>query len=103
MDKINNIEQKENKLLEAGVTRLKCFRVIAEALEAEIMGEVIDEQGNVIRKMIPHVLRQQWGAEQAARLFSDFTEHKTIEQTTAIAVTVRHESIQERRNCLDLN
>lgn len=79
MDKINNLVQKETNLSKAGVTRYKYMLVIAEALEATKMGDVIDEQGNVKREMIPDIARRQWAAEQAARLYGDMIERKEIE------------------------
>lgn len=78
LDQINNITQKERRMKEAGVTRYKYMVVIAEALEATKMGDVIDEQGNVRREMVPDVRRREWGAEMASRLCGDMIEHKEI-------------------------
>lgn len=78
LDQINNVTQKEIRMNEAGVSRYKYLLVIAEALEAEKMGDVIDEQGNVKRQMVPDVRRREWGAEMASKLFGDQIEHKEI-------------------------
>lgn len=78
IDQINNVTQKELRMKEAGVSRYKYLLVIAEALEAEKMGDVIDEQGNVKRMMVPDTRRREWGAEMASKLFGDQIEHKEI-------------------------
>lgn len=78
VDQINNISQKETQMKRAGVSRYKYLLVIAEALEAMKMGDVVDEQGNVRREMVPDVRRREWGAEMAAKLCGDMIEHKEI-------------------------
>lgn len=78
IDRINNITQKEQAMAAAGLKRYKYMLVIAEALEAVKMGDVIDEQGNVRREMVPDVRRREWGAEMAAKLCGDMIEHKEI-------------------------
>lgn len=79
IDKINNLVQKETNLARAGVTRYKYMLVIAEALEATHWVDESDEQGNIKRILVPHAMRRQWGAEQAAKLYGDMIERKEIE------------------------
>lgn len=78
IDRTNNVVQKELAMNKAGVTRYKYLLVIAEALEAVKVGDVIDSQGNVKRELIPDVRRREWGAEMAAKLKGDMIEHKEI-------------------------
>lgn len=78
-DKINSLEQKEARLEEAGVTRLKYMRRISEALDAVKTVEYRDAQGNVKYRQEPDVPRNQWGVEMAAKLCGDLIERKEIE------------------------
>lgn len=78
-DKINSLEQKEARLEEAGVTRLKYMRRISEALDAVKTVEYRDAQGNVKYRQEPDVARNQWGVEMAAKLCGDLIERKEIE------------------------
>jgi 1,2-phenylacetyl-CoA epoxidase catalytic subunit len=76
IDKINNVTQKEAALKKAGVTRHKYMRVIADALVATKFGksDKPNEHGqyDIVEK--PDTVRQQWGAEMAAKFFSDLKE-----------------------------
>lgn len=78
IDQINNVTQKEREMKKAGVTRYKYLKVIAEALEAEKMIDVVMPNGNVVREMGPDTRRREWGAEMAAKLSGDMIEHKEI-------------------------
>lgn len=77
-DRINNLAQKEMRMEEAGVTRLKYMQRIAEALEATKVVEVRDSQGNVKYETVPDVARNQWGVEMAAKLYGDMIERKEL-------------------------
>lgn len=79
IDKINNLVQKETNLAKAGVTRYKYMMRIAEALDAVKTVEYRDSQGNVKYRQEPDVARNQWGVEQAAKLYGDMIERKEIE------------------------
>lgn len=79
IDRTNNISQKERTLSKSGVTREKYMAVIAAALVAKKKVEMPDEQGNYRWVEIDDAARQQWGAEQAAKLFGDMIERKEIE------------------------
>lgn len=79
IDKINNIVQKETQMKKSGLTRYKYLLVIAEGLEAMKMGDIVEDNGNVRRGMIPDVARRQWAAEKAMLLFGDAIERKEIE------------------------
>lgn len=78
-DKINSLVQKEETMYRVGVTREKYLRVIAESLEAMKVGDIVHDNGNVTRGLIPDVARRQWAVEQSAKLFGDMVEHKKIE------------------------
>lgn len=78
-EKINNLEQKEENLAKAGVTRLKYMQRIAEALDAVKTVQTNDEQGNVKYITVPDTARNQWGVEMAAKLYGDMIERKEIE------------------------
>ena len=73
--KINNLEQKEESLERAGVTREKAYKVIADALDAHKWMDVIDKQGNVKQEWKPDIEKQRWGAEMAAKLFGDMVQY----------------------------
>lgn len=79
LDRINNLVQKEESLSKAGVTRYKYMLRIAEALDAVKVVEYRDSSGNVRYRNEPDVARNQWGVDQAAKLYGDMIERKEIE------------------------
>lgn len=96
VDKINSLVQKEDNLKRAGVTRYKYMLVIAEALEAVKVGDIVHANGNVTRGEVPDVARRQWAAEQAARLYGDMIERKEIEHDIGDKTLERFKSLSVR-------
>ena len=78
-DRINSLEQKEENLSKAGVTRYKYMLRIAEALDATKKVEYRDAQGNVKYREEPDFEKNKWGAEMAAKLHGDLIERKEVE------------------------
>ncbi len=71
IDRINDTTQKEIALQAVGLTRVKVYEKIVEALSATKTGDIVDNQGNVRRGDIPDTARRQWGVEQAIKVFQD--------------------------------
>lgn len=82
-DRINSLEQKEGRLEEAGVSRLKYMKRIAEALDAEVeISEWVKDEDDVRvlkKRMVPDWNLRKWGVEQAAKLYGDMIERKEVE------------------------
>ena len=96
-DKVNNTVQKETALAKAGVTRLKAFKVVAEALEAFEEVELRDGEGRAVKVKVPDVKRQQWGAEMAAKYFGDFVKEKQEIESGIRSLVATERDIIKRR------
>lgn len=88
-DKINNLKQKEDALNEAGVTRAKYMRHIAESLTATKWVEQPDAQGNMRMQEVPDVARRNWATEMTAKLKGDMVEHKVVENNQTSILLIR--------------
>lgn len=101
IDQVNNITQKERALKRSGVTREKYMRVVADALVATKMGKADkpNERGQYDLVEVPDIERQQWGAEMAAKFFSDLKELQPVpvQQPTSITnIRVERIDLDER-------
>ena len=85
-DKINNLQQKQDALNKAGVTRDKYMRHIADSLVATKWIDEPDVQGNIRRVQVPDVARRNWATEMTARLKGDMVEHKVVENNTQTSI-----------------
>ena len=88
-DKINNLKQKEDALNDAGVTRSKYMKHIAESLVATKWVEQPDAQGNMTMQEVPDVARRNWATEMTAKLKGDMVEHKIIENSQTSILLIR--------------
>ncbi len=97
IDKVNNTSQKELALNRVGITRDKYMRVIAEALVATRWGKSnkpnpTTGQYDIVEQADTE--RQQWGAEMAAKFFSDLKEVQPVVQPVSTKITnIRVEQI----------
>lgn len=73
IDRIASVEQKESAMAEAGVTRLKTYKVINDLLTAVKIVETLQD-GQVIKTEVPDVTANSKGAELALKAFNDLKE-----------------------------
>lgn len=75
IDRVADLTQKEKAAHKAGVTRYKYLKIIAEALEAEVVTREFDvDKKEWVETRSPDEERRRWGAEQTGKFFSDFKE-----------------------------
>lgn len=103
-DKINNLKQKEDALNEAGVTRSKYMKHIAESLTATKWVEQPDAQGNMSMQEVPDVARRNWATEMTAKLKGDMVEHKVVEnnQTSILLIRSSGDKVGVARRAIDV-
>lgn len=73
IDKIASVEQKEIAMAEAGVTRVKTYKVINNLLTATKTVEILKD-GEIIKTEVPDVQANAKGAELALKAFNDLKE-----------------------------
>ena len=88
IDRVADLTQKEKAAHKAGVTRYKYLKIIAEALEAEVVTRDFNAETKQWEEhRHPDEDRRKWGAEQAGKFFSDFKE-QNINIGVAVGVTL---------------
>lgn len=87
VDRVADLTQKEKAAHKAGVTRYKYLKIIAEALEAEVVTREFDaSKKEWVETRSPDEERRRWGAEQTGKFFSDFKEQSI---NIGVGVTVQ--------------
>jgi hypothetical protein len=95
VDRVGDLTQKEKAAHKAGVTRYKYLKIIAEALEAEVVTrEFCPEKKEWVETRSPDEERRRWGAEQSGKLFSDMKE-QNINIGVAVGITLSTEEQDE--------
>lgn len=88
VDRVADLTQKEKAAHKAGVTRYKYLKIIAEALEAEVVTrEFCPEKKEWVETRSPDEERRRWGAEQSGKFFSDMKE-QSINIGVAVGITL---------------
>ncbi len=78
IDRVNNINQKEESLYKAGVTRRRTYEVIGELLNAVKKISGTDDFGMPTMSEEPDLQRRKEGAELAMRAFGDSKEFLAV-------------------------
>lgn len=78
IDRVNNINQKEESLYRAGVTRRKVYERIGELLNATKRVVGYDSRGMEVVSEEPDLGRRKEGAELAMRAFGDSKEFLAV-------------------------
>jgi len=78
IDRVNNINQKEESLYKAGVTRRRTYEVIGELLNAVKKISGTDDFGMPTVSEEPDLQRRKEGAELAMRAFGDSKEFLAV-------------------------
>lgn len=75
IDRVGNVEQRELRLSEAGVSRKKVYVRLMELLDAVKMERVVLEDGRVEMVEVADQDRRAKGLEMALRLFGDMKDN----------------------------
>lgn len=74
IDKVGNVEQKEFRLSEAGVTRRFVYSKLRELLTATRREKSYDEEGNEVWAEVSDLVMQARGVEMGLKLFGDMKD-----------------------------
>jgi hypothetical protein len=97
-DRINNVTQKENAMLSAGVTRRKVYSVIRKLLDAKKYAEQTDASGNVRWELVDDLEKQRQGVELSLKTMGDMIEHRQVNSNSTINVTIDGQSSRKFLN-----